>query len=223
MSGISISNPPKGVPKRKYRQIHKLAVGIALKKHRRKNLRHHFETEAFIRYPKAYSSHHLAKRGLKSLINKRKNKNRVQAKFDAMHTRGNRKGILAFRKLLDGEHISELEEMAIVDGGDTMTSVRKRNSIESRRRRRSKKEKGQGKKPLVKSGLLRHMALNNPVKVTGPAHLVSISIKGTMNLNLNPTSFNKREALTAFTHHEEVQLVKETDKTIQKELNKIFK
>lgn len=222
MSGIKIQNPPPGLSSRKYNKMHKEAVGVSLKKHRRDFLPLHFKKEAFVRYPKAYSKHYLAKSSIKSLINQRRRKNRVQAKFDSMQSRGNRAGILAFRKLLSGESLTELEEMAIVEGGETLTSVRQRNSLEARQRIRQKKATG-GKNPLVKSGLLRHMALNNPAKVTGPTSLVSISIRGPLFLNLNSGDFNKREALTAFNQVEENILVKNVDKNIQKELNKIFK
>lgn len=223
MSGIKVSQPPEGLSGRKYSRIHKQGVGEALKQHRKAHLPFHFENEAFLRYPGVYGKHHRAQSGIKSAIRQRKKKNKVQDKFDAMDARGNTQGILAFRRLLAGEKISELEMAAIVEGGESLTSIRTRNSINARRKRRGEKRKNNIYKPLNQSGLLRSMALRGTAKVGGPAHLVSISIPGPYYLNINRGEFNKREALAVFNQHEEVILVRNLDKQIQKQLDKVFK
>lgn len=223
MSSVKVSSPPPGMSGRKYSRIHKAAVGKGLKQHRRQFLPYHFENAAFLRYPQVYRKHYKAKSGIKSAIREQKKKNRVQDKFDAMDARGNRKGILAFRRLLKGERISELDMAAIVEGGESLTSIRERNNINARRQRRGEKRKNNRFKPMNRSGLLRNMALKASAKVTGTVSLVSISIPGPFYLNINRGEFNKREALAAFNQHEEIILVRNVDKHIQKELDKVFK
>ncbi|MGB1270524.1 MAG: hypothetical protein ACPG5T_00480 [Endozoicomonas sp.] len=223
MSGISISKPPEGMSGRKYNQIHKSSVGLGLKSHRRKNLPKHFEEEAFLLYPLAYGKHSQAQKRTKSALRKRRKKNKVQDKFNAMAARGNTAGILAFRKLISGENISELEMASIVEGGESPASYRERNSINAKRKRRGANRKNRRYQPLVNSGLLRKMALNATAKVTGPAALVSISIAGPYYLNINKGDFKKRDALTAFNQQEEKLLVKIVDQNIQKHLDKIYK
>ena len=223
MSGIKVSQPPEGLSGRKYGRIHKDSVGQALIQHRKDHLPYHFQKEAFIRYPQVYGKHHKAKSGIKSAIREQKKKNRVKDKFAAMDARGNKAGILAFRKLLNGERVSELEMAAIVEGGESLTSIRERNSINARRKRRGEKRASSSFRPMFRSGLLSQMAMRGTAKIGGPTHLVSISIPGPFYLNINKGEFNKREALAVFNQHEQIILVRNLDKNIQKELNKVFK
>lgn len=217
-NSLTLDPPPKGLGKRKFRSMYKASMGGVLKTHRKLTMKYHFEEAAFSRYSEEYKKHHLAK-GHKSRQQRQlNNKNKVDDKFKAMHDRGNRAGILIFRRLLEGEAISDEEMEIMAFGGRSRTSknIQRSGSIRRSRGRRKKR------RPLVQSGLLEKMAKRNPAKIVGTPEVTSISMAGPFFLNLNPSEFNKREALTAVNKNEETALTKDFDRSMQKELDKVF-